>query len=116
MGKQDDGHMRHLPGIAEDDINHLIRKEKKYKGSWKKRGGPGAFHMLARKIDRIENEVAEKGDDIFELCKDPDFRKNEVGDLRRYLMLVEAEMRNFESVQEMPAEFQIGEKEGDPRV
>lgn len=98
MGKEDEGHIDFLSGVCCEDIEHLKEKEKKYKGSWKKRGGPGAFHMLARKWDRIEVELQENhGYDIFKACReDPIFRENEVGDLRRYLMLVEAELRNME--------------------
>lgn len=98
MGKEDVEHVDFLSGVACDDIEHIKRKEAKYKGSWKKRGGPGAFHNLVRKWDRIEVELKENyGDDIFRACReDPDFRENEIGDLRRYLMLVEAHLRNTE--------------------
>ena len=43
--------------LANEDIAVLKEKEKTYGESWKLRGGVGAFMMLARKWDRIENQV-----------------------------------------------------------
>lgn len=128
MAKEDESlnHMPYLQEVVDSDVEHLRYKESKYKGSWKKRGGAGAFMMLARKWDRIEVEAEEKGIDIFQLCTNSSFRHNEVGDLRRYLMLVEAEMRRRGDGNEEPLEENkeqaliranlIGEKEGDPRI
>jgi len=97
LANQDVGHMRFLADVCTHDVEVLVEKEAKYKGSWKKRGGTGAFHVFARKWDRIENQLEEVGYDVFKLCQDdPDFRENEIGDLRRYLMLVEAELQNLE--------------------
>lgn len=85
-----------LKAIAEGDVAQLIVKEKEYKGSWKKRGGVGAFMMLARKWDRLEAQVENQGYDIFEALQ-RDMRTtgliDDLGDLRRYLMLVEMEMQ-----------------------
>jgi hypothetical protein len=85
-----------LEGIAAADVAKLIEAEKSYGDSWKRRGGVGAFMMLARKWDRIEKQVSEKGYDIFAACID-DKRKegviDDVRDLRQYLTLVEAELQ-----------------------
>lgn len=85
-----------LDAIAKTDVEELRRKEKTYQGSWKKRGGTGAFMMLARKWDRIENISEQDRYDIFSIIdhegldgKDGELIA-EVRDLRRYLMLVEA--------------------------
>ena len=82
-----------LHGIAKSDADKLLVKEKEYDGSWKKRGGIGAFMMLARKWDRIEAQVTSHGYDVFKAFA-ADQRSegiiDDIGDLRRYLLLVEA--------------------------
>lgn len=78
--------------IVAQDVNHLIDAEKAYGDSWKKRGGAGAFFVLARKWDRIENQCFQKGYDIFEAGKHfsgKDGLLDDIQDLRRYLILVE---------------------------
>jgi len=84
-----------LDGIAKEDILKLHEKEKEYGGSWKKRGGANAFFMLCRKWDRLEHFVEKYNWDIFKSIE-KDTRKegvlDDIQDLRRYLMLVEAEM------------------------
>lgn len=107
-------HMNHLLAVAVSDVSHLREKEKTYQGSWKKRGGIGAFMMLARKWDRLEGIIArglivsqsrigkpnvEVGAyDVFGFIESqPGSGEDgtvlaEIRDLRRYLMLVEAEM------------------------
>tara|TARA_R100001460_G_scaffold40417_2_gene75515 strand:+ start:207 stop:515 length:309 start_codon:yes stop_codon:yes gene_type:complete len=81
--------------LANDDVSALHNAEKSYGDSWKKRGGIGAFMMLARKWDRIENQVNDYTYDIF-LALDEDKRPegliDDIRDLRRYLLLVEAQM------------------------
>jgi len=92
-----DGHMKHLGDICRKDVATLIEKEKSYKGSWKKRGGVGAYMMLARKWDRLE-AFCETHKDKWDLftAAEADTREEplleDIGDLRRYLMLVEAEL------------------------
>lgn len=68
----------------------LWQKEKHYQGSWQKRGGPGAFMMLARKWDRIEAIVKENSNyDIFAALKKNDGDViDDVKDLVGYLLLV----------------------------
>jgi len=79
--------------IAVNDIEVLNEKGKVYGDSWKKRGGVGAFMMLARKWDRIENQMQASGDDIFKCdVHEKDGLLDDIQDLRRYLMLVEEEL------------------------
>jgi hypothetical protein len=52
------GLLNYLQRVAESDISGLWRAERSYGNSWKRRGGVGAFMMLARKWDRIEQRVA----------------------------------------------------------
>ena len=82
--------------LCSSDHSSLKESEKKYGDSWKRRGGVGAFMMLARKWDRIENTV---GTDFqFNIFSAIDHNSSSTGilddirDLRRYLLLVEAEM------------------------
>lgn len=77
--------------IGAMDVTTLINKGSSYGDSWKRRGGVGAFMMLARKWDRIENQAKKKGWDVFEACKDTDML-DDIRDLRCYLMLVEHEV------------------------
>jgi len=84
--------------LALNDVTGLEKAQETYGDSWKQRGGVGAFMMLARKWDRIENQVS-KSNINFDILK---VAENEVADnledllddirdLRRYLLLVEAE-------------------------
>jgi len=91
-------YLEHLRDIAENDVSSLNKAQESYGDSWMKRGGTGAFMMLARKWDRLENQL--KGDlgaqwDIFHhaLVDDrPEGIIDDIRDLRRYLMLVEAQV------------------------
>ena len=80
---------------AKIDVEKLHKAEQSYGNSWKKRGGIGAFMMLARKWDRLEKQVTENSFDVF-LAAKKDTRAegilDDIQDLRRYLMLVEAEI------------------------
>ena len=82
--------------ISAEDWTSLDRAEEDYGDSWRKRGGIGAFMMLARKWDRIEKQVYDYTYDIF-LALEEDQRDeglmDDIKDLRRYLLLVEAHMR-----------------------
>lgn len=83
--------------IAESDAEKLEHAQKSYGDSWKKRGGVGAFMMLARKWDRLENQTKKFNYDIFEAIyhdPSPEGILDDIGDLRRYLFLVEAEFRS----------------------
>ena len=87
-----------LAVIANEDVKVLKKKGESYGDSWKARGGVGAFMMLARKWDRIENQCKSHGYDIFEAIKSKkggipiDGLLDDVADLRRYLLLVEEEV------------------------
>lgn len=110
-----------LRRVADSDVAGLKKAEESYGDSWKRRGGIGAFMMLARKWDRLErrcetvptkNPVAlpvqglpsakfvrsEGEGDRFDIFCHIDYDPRSEGviddirDLRRYLMLVEAEM------------------------
>ncbi len=85
--------------IAHEDVQKLHEAEKSYGNSWKQRGGVGAFMMLARKWDRIENQTQREKYDIFQTIR-IDSREegviDDIRDLRRYLLLVEAEMLGYD--------------------
>lgn len=87
-----------LQAVAQDDLSALQHAEKQYGDSWKKRGGVGAFMMLARKWDRLERFVTTcpVPYDIFSAAEAdarPEGVIDDIRDLRRYLLLVEAELR-----------------------
>lgn len=100
------GYLDFLQAVAESDIAGLLKAEQSYGNSWKRRTGVGAFMMLARKWDRIEQRVAKLVDgtggaagatryDIFEhiaIDRRAEGIIDDIRDLRRYLLLVEAEM------------------------
>lgn len=95
-------YLNELNGVVADDVAALRKAEKSYGDSWKKRGGVGAFMMLARKWDRLENHLANASTDTFNrydifaaVCCDrrPEGVIDDIRDLRRYLVLVEAELR-----------------------
>jgi hypothetical protein len=81
--------------LANDDVVCLNRAEKSYGDSWKKRGGVGAFMMLARKWDRLELQVNQSGYDVFKAFENDTRAEgilDDIRDLRRYLLLVESEI------------------------
>ena len=99
-------YLNHLQAVADSDVQALIKAEKSYGDSWKKRGGVGAFMMLARKWDRMENRLttpplvdghpAFGQYDIFGAVatdQRPEGVIDDIRDLRRYLTLVEAHLR-----------------------
>ena len=84
-----------LQTIADSDVVALQEAEKSYGDSWRKRGGVGAFMMLARKWDRIEKQVEGYRYDIFDAMandKRPEGLLDDIRDLRRYLFLVDSYM------------------------
>lgn len=99
MSEQSMAHLNFLDQVAKEDVCHLMKKEATYRGSWKRRGGVGAFMMLARKWDRLEPmmECDNIRYDVFKaIALEPSGTDGsalaEIRDLRRYLLLVEAEM------------------------
>lgn len=77
--------------IATKDVNILQEKGKHYGRSWILRGGVGAFMMLARKWDRIENMSKASGYDILNAIANGGDLIDDIRDLRAYLLLVESE-------------------------
>lgn len=80
-----------VPGATgEADVAQLRTKDAEYGGSWCKRGGTGAFHMAARKADRIVHQL-EKFNGRLDMALMDDSREegilDDFGDLRRYLLL-----------------------------
>ena len=85
-----------MKDLAQQDILSLIESEKSYGDSWKRRGGTGAFMMLARKFDRIEQQAESCNYDVFKagnMFGGEDGLLDDIGDLRRYLFLVEHHIR-----------------------
>lgn len=81
-------YLQELPHIVRDIVLTLYGKETNYQGSWKKRGGVGAFMMLARKWDRIEAiSSAEKYDILKALEEEIGDVSDDVEDLIAYLLL-----------------------------
>jgi len=72
-----------------EDTAQLRDKDKEYGGSWCKRGGPGAFMMMARKWDRVEHAISSVS---LKVALASDTREegilDDLGDLRRYIILV----------------------------
>lgn len=80
--------LKGLDPVANEIVETLWKKEQHYGGSWQKRGGPGAFMMLARKWDRIENIAKESNYDIFKMLeKNSGDVEDDIKDLVGYLLL-----------------------------
>ena len=83
---------KRILSIAKKDFLKLEKAEKSYGTSWRKRGGVGAFMMLARKWDRSEQQVHIQEYDIFKAYAEDKRTEgvlDDIQDLRRYLLLVE---------------------------
>lgn len=98
-------YLRHVLPVAATDPQFIFETDPIYGGSWQRRGGSGAFMMLARKWDRLEERVkGAHGYDVFAAIRDDKRREgaiDDVRDLRRYLLLVEAwcVQRNYVALQ-----------------
>ena len=82
----------HIQSLADKDVDTLKKAQESYGDSWRDRGGIGAFMMLARKWDRIENQCKGNHYDIFgTIIDDPSDTGilDDIQDLRCYLLLVE---------------------------
>lgn len=91
------GYLERLDGLAQGDVLGLREAQKHYGDSWKRRGGANCFFMLVRKMDRIEIQVAKYHHDIFEAARQDQREEgilDDIKDLRRYLLLTEAEIRD----------------------
>ena len=94
---QDGSNFNLIQNLADTDVAKLKHAQESYGDSWRSRGGVGAFMMLARKWDRIENQVSKDGYDIFKtINNDPSSSGilDDIRDLRRYLLLVEGYVTN----------------------
>ena len=90
--------------IVNVDVAELTKKNAEYADSWKRRGGVGAFMMAARKWDRIEECARKCNWDIFEVGRRdmrPEGILDDIADLRRYLLLIEEEIRNDQDLELM---------------
>lgn len=107
-GCEPGSYLDELDDLAMDDLAGLRKAEESYGDSWKRRGGVGAFMMLARKWDRLEKAMSKQDEDGSDCVARQDrydiFDRtlvdnrsegiiDDIRDLRRYLMLVEAELR-----------------------
>lgn len=93
-----------IPGADwNQDVATLRAKDADYGGSWHRRGGQGAFMMLARKWDRIEKAFNNYGGLKAALSADARAEGiiDDINDLRCYLLLVLSWHRARE-MQEMP--------------
>ena len=85
----------HVRATCDRDVTQLREKDAAYGASWKRRGGVGAFMMTCRKWDRLEQQVKKFNNDIFQAMlhdHTPEGIWDDVGDLRRYFVLIEAEL------------------------
>lgn len=89
-----------IPGASPvADIEQIREKNREYGGSWIERGGIGAFFSAVRKIDRIKNQLMRFHGHLGKTIEND--RRTEgvlddLGDLRRYLLLWEAWWRAME--------------------
>lgn len=75
--------------IATSIVRQVEEKGKAYGDSWRARGGAGAFMVMARKWDRIENICRGEGWDIFDaLDGNKEDVRDDVRDLIGYLLLI----------------------------
>jgi hypothetical protein len=94
-----------IADVTTADREGLIEAQRSYGDSWKKRGGVGAFMNVCRKWDRLDVMLSSDSEprpqyDIFRAIEQEvkngtageDKVLDAVRDLRRYLVLVEAEM------------------------
>lgn len=101
---------RASPGTPEQDCAQIREKNAAYGGSWAKRGGTGAFHALARKGDRLDEQL--RLHKTFANCRSlpsGESIDDTLGDLRRYLILVLAWHRAEDGAVE--ERLQLAEKE-----
>lgn len=85
----------HLHAVLMQDELGLTKARASYGESWCQRGGIGAYMMLCRKWDRLEQRVKACGWDVFAAIVSDTRREgaiDDIRDLRRYLALVEAKL------------------------
>lgn len=82
-----------IPGASlQEDVDVIKKKDLEYGGSWQRRGGQGAFFAACRKWDRYVQSITRYG--TLKIALETDKReegiRDDIGDLRRYLILWEA--------------------------
>lgn len=83
------------------DEAQILAKNADYGGSWCRRGGTGAFHMIARKYDRIDQQLKHHGGEEKAFAAvNTEQLTDTIGDLRRYMILVEAWWRAQEHIRQ----------------
>lgn len=86
----------HRSIIAAKDLERLTEKGKTYGDSWKSRGGQGAYFVMVRKSDRLEQIVKGYGWDIFAAGAAGGEKEEgvleQLRDLRSYCLLIEEEI------------------------
>ena len=78
----------------------LETSQQAYGDSWIARGLTGAYFVMIRKADRIENQMRAAGYDLPKALKmfpGKDGIMDDFRDLRRYLLLIEAEVISLEA-------------------
>jgi|TARA_R100000458_G_C8277003_1_gene252442 hypothetical protein len=117
-----DNKWENMRNIAQRDLEALKKAEESYGNSWKRRGGVGAFMMLARKFDRIEHQSERHGWDVFEAgeaFKGEAGLLDDIRDLRRYLILVEDHIlynEENQNTEEVKWEYSTGSSEEEQQV
>lgn len=86
-------HLKFLEPISQCLVKMLHEKEREYKGSWKKRGGVGAFFVAIRKADALEEIVRKNDYDVFSLLgvSGAASIEDQLEDLAGYCLLILAE-------------------------
>ena len=83
------------------DYLTVVKKNMEYGVSWKKRGGVGAFMMLARKWDRLETMCHKHNYDVFLAAEEKESSEDlidTIRDLRNYCTLIENELMKMEKI------------------
>lgn len=105
---------KRIQHLAALDASVVVAKDAQYGSSWKRRGGVGAFMMLARKWDRIENFVRAHGYDIFATVEAEPSIVEDMMDLGCYMWLVRSEGLLVEEVEvTAPDQFCATTPDGD---
>ena len=78
-----------MRALAQEICTIVEQKDKDYGSSWRRRGGPGAFMVMIRKADRIENLASKANYDIFNvLGENTGNIVDDMQDLIGYLLLI----------------------------
>lgn len=104
---------KRMQELASKIVSTVKEKDASYGSSWRRRGGVGAFMMLARKWDRIENIVKGVGWDVFAaLGENKGDVRDDIDDLIGYLLLVREHTSQPQEATPNPSENAQGAPEG----